>query len=98
TGARPGANFDYGAAPDDILNKVAAMEGIAKQGGYPLAAAAMRFPLEEPAVATVLIGTAKASSVSRNVDLLDVRFPAGDYEKYRLHTTVQAPLTGAVRE
>jgi D-threo-aldose 1-dehydrogenase len=98
TGARPGANFDYGAASDDILNKVAAMEGIATQGGYPLATAAMRFPLEEPAVATVLIGTAKASSVTRNVDLLDVGFPAGDYEKYRLHTTVQAPLTGAVRE
>ncbi len=98
TGARLGANFDYGAASDDILNKVAAMEGIATQGGYPLATAAMRFPLEEPAVATVLIGTAKASSVTRNVDLLDVGFPAGDYEKYRLHTTVQAPLTGAVRE
>lgn len=98
TGARSGANFDYGAASDDILNKVAAMEGIATQGGYPLATAAMRFPLEEPAVATVLIGTAKASSVTRNVDLLDVGFPAGDYEKYRLHTTVQAPLTGAVRE
>ncbi|MHA6644861.1 aldo/keto reductase [Mesorhizobium sp. A623] len=98
TGARPGSNFDYGAASDDILRKVAAMEAVAAQGGYPLAAAAMRFPLEEPAVATVLIGTAKASSVTRNIDLLDVPVPAEAYEKYRLHTTVQAPLTGAVRE
>ena len=98
TGARPGSNFDYGKAPPEILSKVAAMEEIAAQGRYPLAAAAMRFPLDEPTVATVLIGTAKASSIKRNMDLLDIGVPAGDYEKYRRYTTVQAPLTGAVRE
>lgn len=98
TGARPGSYFDYGKAPPEILSKVAAMEEIAAQGNYPLAAAAMRFPLDEPTVATVLIGTAKASSIKRNMDLLGIEVPAGDYEKYSRHTTVQAPLTGAVRE
>jgi D-threo-aldose 1-dehydrogenase len=98
TGARPGANFDYGEASPDILSKVAAMEKIAAEGSYPLAAAAMRFPLDEPCVATVLIGTAKASSVKRNMDLLTTRVPIGEYEKYRRHTTVQGKLTGAVRE
>ena len=98
TGARPGSHFDYGKASPDILAKVAAMEEIAERGGYPLAAAAMHFPLDEACVATVLIGTAKASSVTRNMDLLDIEIPAGDYEKYRQYTTVQAPLTGAVRE
>ncbi len=98
TGARPGAHFDYGAAPQAILDKVSAMEAIAAGSGYPLAAAAMQFPLSEPAVATVLIGTAKASSLTRNMDLLKIDVPAADYEKYRAWTTVQPPLTGAVRE
>jgi D-threo-aldose 1-dehydrogenase len=98
TGARPGSNFDYGKAPPEILSKVKAMEEIAAKGGYPLAAAAMRFPLDEPSVATVLVGTAKASSIKRNMGLLDVELPAHAFENYRRHTTIQPPLTGAVRE
>lgn len=98
TGARPGSNFDYGKAPPKILSEVKAMEEIAANGGYPLAAAAMRFPLDEPSVATVLVGTAKASSIKRNMGLLDVELPAHAFENYRQHTTIQPPLTGAVRE
>src|SRR5690606_27568213 len=98
TGAKEGAHFDYGPAPAEVLDKVAAMEAIAAQGGYPLVAAAMRFPLADPAVATVLIGTAKASSLERNMKLLDETVPQAEYEKYRPHTIVQPPLTGAVRE
>jgi len=98
TGARPGAHFDYGPAPQDVLDKVAAMEEIARQGGYPLAAAAMQFPLAEPCVATVLIGSAKASSIERNMALPGVAVPRTDSETYRPYTIVQPPLTGAVRE
>ena len=98
TGARPDSHFDYGPASPDILAKVKAMETLASQSGYPLAAAAMQFPLHDPTVATVLIGTAKASSLRRNMELLEVDVPNADYEKYRPYTTVQAPLTRAVRE
>jgi D-threo-aldose 1-dehydrogenase len=98
TGAKSGSHFDYGPASGEIVEKVTAMETVAAEGGYPLAAAAMRFPLGEACVATVLIGTAKASSIARNMNLLDIDIPAEDYVKYRRHTTVQARLTGAVRE
>lgn len=98
TGAGPGSHFDYGPAPTEIISRVTAMEGIAATGGYPLAAAAMQFPLDEPVVASVLIGTAKASSVARNMRLLDVATTREEYEKYRPYTTVQGPLTGVVRE
>lgn len=75
TGPVPGANFDYGPASDDILQRVRAMEGIAKAHSVPLAAAAMQFPLREPTVSNVLIGTAKAASLTRNMDLLSVTIP-----------------------
>ena len=98
TGAKAGANFDYGPASPDILSKVSAMETIASKAGYPLATAALQFPLHDPAVATVLIGTAKASSLKRNMELLGIDVPRQDFEAYRPHVTVQSPLTGAVRE
>ena len=41
TGPVTGANFDYAPASDDVLKRVAAMEKVAADGGYPLAAAAL---------------------------------------------------------
>lgn len=75
TGPVPGANFDYGPASEDILNRVRSMEAVAKSHSIPLAAAAMQFPLREAVVANVLIGTAKAASLTRNMDLLNVTIP-----------------------
>lgn len=98
TGPKPGAHFDYGPASPDLLDKVAAMEAVAKRGGYPLAAAALQFTLAEPSVASVLIGTAKASSLERNMELLASAVPATEYARYAPYTIVQPPLTGAVRE
>lgn len=98
TGAKPGAHFDYGPASKDILDRVAGMETLAAAAGFPLAQAALQFPLHEPCVASVLVGTAKASSVQRNMQLLDTALPAEEYEKFRSLTTIQPALTGAVRE
>jgi D-threo-aldose 1-dehydrogenase len=75
TGPVPGANFDYGPASEDILNRVRSMEAVAKSHSIPLAAAAMQFPLRETVVANVLIGTAKTASLNRNMDLLNVTIP-----------------------
>ena len=79
TGPVPGANFDYGPASDDILGRVRAMQKIAEANSIPLSAAAMHFPLREPVVANVLIGTAKASSLTRNMELLKVDVPDAVY-------------------
>ncbi len=86
TGPVPGANFDYGPASDDILNPVRSMEAVAKSYSIPLAAAAMQFPLREPVVANVLIGTAKAASLVRNMDLLDVTIPDAFYAEVEQFT------------
>ena len=70
TGAVPGAHFDYGPASADIIVRVDAMQAEAKRQGTSLPAAAMRFVLDHPAVASVLIGSAKAGSLIRNAALL----------------------------
>lgn len=86
TGPVPGANFDYGPASPTILDKVSAMEAIAARNGYPLAAAALQFPLHESVVASVLIGTAKPSSLARNLELLSVNVPRSGFADFSDHT------------
>jgi D-threo-aldose 1-dehydrogenase len=89
TGPVPGAHFDYLPATEDILDRVGAMEKIAAEGGYPLAAAAFQFPLHEPVVASVLTGTAKPANLERNLQLLDIQVPETEFAKYDPHTVVQ---------
>ncbi|MCF6112068.1 aldo/keto reductase [Mesorhizobium muleiense] len=89
TGPVPGAHFDYLPATQDILDRVGAMEKIAAEGDYPLAAAAFQFPLHEPVVASVLTGTAKPANLERNLQLLDIQVPETEFAKYDPYTVVQ---------
>ncbi|MGE0281879.1 MAG: aldo/keto reductase, partial [Rhizobiaceae bacterium] len=97
TGPVVGAHFDYGPATPEIQTKVRAMMKLAADGGYPLAAAALEFPLQNDTVATVLIGTAKASSLTRNMKLLKTKIAPPDFDKHRPHTIIQVVPTGVVR-
>ncbi len=75
TGARQGAAFDYGPAPEHVVAKVRCLEEDAAKADIPLAAAALQFPLRRSEVASVLIGTGKPGSVTRNVDALAASVP-----------------------
>ena len=89
TGPVPGAHFDYAPAEKGILDRVDAMEKIAAEGGYPLAAAAFQFPLHEPVVASVLTGTAKPANLTRNLELLGIDVPETEFARYDPYTIVQ---------
>ncbi|WP_426231441.1 aldo/keto reductase [Pararhizobium sp. DWP3-4] len=94
TGPVEGSHFDYMPATPDVLDKVRAMETIARSQGLPLAAPAIQFPLQSPAVASVLLGTAKPSSLTRNMELTERRLQPDDFKAYEAHTLV-APELGA---
>ncbi len=98
TGPVEGSHFDYMPATPDVLDKVRAMETIARSQGLPLAAPAIQFPLQSPAVASVLLGTAKPSSLMRNMELTERRLQPDDFAAYDAHTLVAPELgTDAVR-
>ncbi|KQV84071.1 aldo/keto reductase [Rhizobium sp. Root1220] len=92
TGAVPGSNFDYLPATDDVLAKVAGMEAIASNYGVPLAAPALQFPLRDPLVSSVLIGTAKASSLQRNMQLFEPPLSETSFPEFDNFTLVAPPL------
>ena len=77
TGAIEGATFNYEPAPAEILEQVKALDTRAQQLGMPLATAALLYAKSHPMSASVLIGTAKASTLVRNVAALSETVPEG---------------------
>ncbi|PSK95931.1 D-threo-aldose 1-dehydrogenase [Murinocardiopsis flavida] len=69
------ATYDYQAAPPGLLERARAMAAVCARHGTTLPAAAARFPLGHPAVASVCIGAYSAEQAARNAALF--REPVG---------------------
>ena len=75
-GAVPGAKYNYGDAPEEILERVRRMTAVCDRHGVPLAAAALQFPLGHPSVAAVIPGASSSEQQARNVEAFRVDIPA----------------------
>jgi D-threo-aldose 1-dehydrogenase len=71
-----GARFDYQVAPAALLARARELEAVCARYGVPLRAAAARFPLRHPAVASVLIGARSAAEITDVIRLRDADIPA----------------------
>jgi D-threo-aldose 1-dehydrogenase len=67
--------FNYGAAPPEVIERVARLEEVCRAHGVPLAAAALQFPYAHPSVATVLTGARSADEVRQNVESFERPIP-----------------------
>jgi D-threo-aldose 1-dehydrogenase len=76
TGTSGEARYDYGPAPQAVMDRVRRIEGVCKRHGVPLAAAALQFPYGHPAVATVIPGARTRTEVEHNIAMLNVAIPA----------------------
>jgi D-threo-aldose 1-dehydrogenase len=74
-GAVEGATYFDGPPPPAVRDKVGRMERACAAHGVSLAAAALRFPLGHPVVASVLPGVRSADGVRRTLDLFDETIP-----------------------
>lgn len=75
-GAVDGATYDYEPASPEIIKQVTALQEKADQLGLPLATAALHFVRRHELTASVLLGTAKVSSLQRNLAALNASVPA----------------------
>ena len=76
----PDATYDYQAAPGSLISRARRLEQVCAQYGVPLRAAAARFPLGHPAVASVLIGGRSAAEVTDAITLRGLDIPARLWE------------------
>jgi D-threo-aldose 1-dehydrogenase len=76
TGPKPGAFYNYEAAPKDILDRVARIEAVCKRHGVALIEAALQFPALHPAVVALIPGGQRPEEVKSNRKILDAKIPA----------------------
>jgi len=94
TRRRGALRYDYGEAPQHVLDRVRRIETFCDRHEVPIGAAALQFPLGHPAVASVLPGIRSAVGVAETIDLLRFRIPLefwGDLRAGGLLSTA-APL------
>ena len=76
TGPIEGARYDYALAPEEILQRVRALNDVCVAHGTPLIAAALQFPLGHPAVKSVIPGASSPDEVRQNVEIFETPIPA----------------------
>ena len=76
TGAKPGAKYNYSAAPAAIMDKVAKIEAVCAAYGVPLAAAALQFVVAHPAIPSFIAGTRTVEQLQQNLAWFSHPIPA----------------------
>ncbi len=70
-----GAMFDYRVATPAVLERRRKLEETCARHDVPLAAAAIQFPLQHPAVTSILVGARTPEEISEDIRLLDYPVP-----------------------
>lgn len=82
TGPAAGATYNYAPASQPILDAATALQSKAEDLGMSLATAALKYAQTHPLSASVLIGTAKASTLIKNVDDVNEDLPVAFMEVF----------------
>ena len=90
TGAVEGAKFNYGPAPQDIMERAARLEAVCRRHAVPLPAAAIQFAAAHPVVASVCIGSRTQAQQAGTADYLQREIPADLWEELRAEGLVRA--------
>jgi D-threo-aldose 1-dehydrogenase len=89
TGMRNDARYDYGAVPENIVTKVAAIEQICSKYGIPLATAALQFPMRHPQVAAVIPGLGSDGEVRAARSAISTPIPSELWTELKLAGLLQ---------
>jgi D-threo-aldose 1-dehydrogenase len=71
----PGARYEYGDAPSDVIAKAQRLAMVCGMHGVELPAAALQFPLREPVVRSVVLGATEPEHVRQNVHRITEQLP-----------------------
>jgi D-threo-aldose 1-dehydrogenase len=77
----PGARYEYGDAPADVVAKAQHLAMLCTKFGVELPAAALQFPLREPAVRSVVLGATEPAHIEQNVVRVAEPIPAALWEE-----------------
>lgn len=69
------ATYNYESAPPDVIERARELGRVCAEFGVELPAAALQYPLRDPVVASVVVGTANPDAVRQNLDRLAADVP-----------------------
>lgn len=95
---RPGATYNYTAAPPELLDRALRLKAIAERHGTTLRAAALAFPAAHPAVASVLVGARSPHEVLDCAEQFAKPVPADFWQELRAEGLLPSDAPVPVRE
>ena len=72
---KPGAHYNYQAAPADLVERAQRIRDVCARHRVPLKAAAEQFPLGHPAVECVVVGCRSATQLDESLAMFEVDIP-----------------------
>jgi D-threo-aldose 1-dehydrogenase len=71
------ARYNYASVPASLLRRARRIAAVCERLGTSLPAAALAFPRAHPAVVSVCVGARSREQITRNLELVSTRVPAG---------------------
>jgi D-threo-aldose 1-dehydrogenase len=87
---RPGANFDYGPASPEVIERARRLAETCERWSVPLRAAAIQFPLAHPAVAGLIAGVRRVDHLDEYPEFMRWPIPAGLWDDLRAEGLIDA--------
>ena len=72
---KPGARYNYTAAPEPLLERARQIRTVCDRHGVQLKAAAVQFPLGHPAVNCVVVGCRSVAQLDDSLEMFEVDIP-----------------------
>jgi D-threo-aldose 1-dehydrogenase len=69
------ARYEYREAPQELVEQVRKMEGVCREFGVPLAAAALQFSMRDPRVVSTIVGITRPERVGQTLELATYPIP-----------------------
>ncbi|MBS1165924.1 MAG: pld1 2 [Proteobacteria bacterium] len=85
-----GGNYDYGAAPAEIVEKARRIAAVCSEAGAVMPAAAVHFPLAHPAVKAVVVGMSRLGAAKQNFDWYRTAVPVALWDRLRAEGLLSA--------
>ena len=68
--------YEYGRMPEELWGRLQRLVAVCRAHDVALPAAAVQFPLRDPAVRSVVVGGSRPEQLRRNAELMDAAIPA----------------------
>ncbi|MFE5410833.1 aldo/keto reductase [Microbacterium sp. NPDC056569] len=72
--------YEYGRLPEPLWERLQRIVAVCRAHDVPLPAAAVQFPLRDPAVRAVVVGGSRPEQLRRNAELMAIGIPAALWE------------------